>query len=304
LKLFLSGFLALAGLAGTNIASAGTMQRIIVLGDSLSDNGNLFALDGGIYPPSPPYDQRGSNGPVAVEYMANLMHRTLVDFAVYGATTGTGNALNGTLPSPPGPFPGMAQQLTQALALAPFSPGDIFVVWGGANDLAAANFAPAAVLNAVSNLDAMVLLLEAAGAKHILVPGLPDAGLSPAATKLGPVISAQVTQVVLGFNQLLKSTLPSGAQYFDTFTLMHLILANAGAFGITNTTDACFDGTTVCADPNQYFFWDDVHPTTLTHLIVGSAFAAAIPEPGTLSLLAFGLILIPATSFRSKRAAA
>ena len=42
-----------------------------VLGDSLSDPGNLFAATGGETPPSPPYfEGRFSNGPVFTEYLA------------------------------------------------------------------------------------------------------------------------------------------------------------------------------------------------------------------------------------------
>ncbi|MBY0432402.1 MAG: autotransporter domain-containing protein, partial [Rhodospirillales bacterium] len=60
-------------------------------------------------------------------------------------------------------------------------------------------------------------------------------------------------------------------------TLEAAILANPGAFGITNTSAACLDKTTgtVCASTragqNSYFFWDDVHPTTGTHALIAQA---------------------------------
>ena len=46
-------------------------------------------------------------------------------------------------------------------------------------------------------------------------------------------------------------------------------------------TDPCFDGVKVCANPNQYFFWDGVHPTTATDKILAAQFANAVPEPST-----------------------
>ena len=67
--------------------AAAPYTRIVAFGDSLTDNGNLYALNGGTYPPSPPYfGGRGSNGPVAVEYMSTALGLPLLDFAVYGAT--------------------------------------------------------------------------------------------------------------------------------------------------------------------------------------------------------------------------
>ena len=73
----------------TTIASAGVFTAVISYGDSLSDNGNLYALTG--QPPSPPYYMgRFSNGPVTVEQLAGSLGSPLLDFAYGGATTGTG----------------------------------------------------------------------------------------------------------------------------------------------------------------------------------------------------------------------
>jgi outer membrane lipase/esterase len=45
--------------------SAQNFDQIYVFGDSLSDDGNLFKADGGVYPASPPYfNGRFSNSPI------------------------------------------------------------------------------------------------------------------------------------------------------------------------------------------------------------------------------------------------
>jgi phospholipase/lecithinase/hemolysin len=62
-----------------------------------------------------------------------------------------------------------------------------------------------------------------------------------------------------------------------------------GAYGFTNVTAPCFDGASVCANPDQYIFWDTVHPTARVHQILGDAFTAAVPEPSTLALFVIAL---------------
>ena len=72
------------------------------LGDSLSDDGNLYAATGGKAPPAPYFDGRFSNGPVWAEHVA-------ADFAAKGLATGNfayGGAA--TEPLANGPYPGAA----------------------------------------------------------------------------------------------------------------------------------------------------------------------------------------------------
>ncbi|MGA7806692.1 SGNH/GDSL hydrolase family protein, partial [Bradyrhizobium sp.] len=75
-------------MAMTSSAFASSFSSVIVYGDSLSDNGNLYSLIG--YPPPPYYDGRFSNGPVAAEQLATNLGAPLYDFAVGGATSGVG----------------------------------------------------------------------------------------------------------------------------------------------------------------------------------------------------------------------
>jgi hypothetical protein len=54
----------------------------------------------------------------------------------------------------------------------------------------------------------------------------------------------------------------------DIFSAFHDVVADPGAFGFSNVTDPCFDGTTVSGDPDEYLFWDGVHPTTKGHRVL------------------------------------
>ena len=84
----------LAAVLAPALALAAPITSLVVVGDSLSDDGNGFILTGGTFPP-PPYDQGGSNGPVAVEYLASALGLPLApsaaggtNYAVLGAATG------------------------------------------------------------------------------------------------------------------------------------------------------------------------------------------------------------------------
>ena len=271
-------------MAMTPIASASSFSSVVVYGDSLSDNGNLYALDGGTYPPSPPYYMgRFSNGPVIAEQLAADLGAPLYDFAVGGATSGVGNYIDGGTQAALGSLglPGMQLEVASpgsaAILASPLTSTGLFVVWGGANDFLTGGSPTVAA----ADIDAIVAKLESDGVKNILVPGMPDLGLTP--DFFGDPVATAYSVV---FNTTLQATLPAGATYVDTFNLLHQLESDPSAYGLTNVTDPCFNGVTVCSNPSQYLFWDGFHPTTATDAIVAEDFAAAAtPEPSTLLLL-------------------
>lgn len=286
---------------GTGYSS--TFSDVVVYGDSLSDNGNLFAATSALgipTPPSPPYfDGRYSNGPVSVETVASFLGAPLLDFAFAGATTGLGDEADGGSVTSMNLLPGITSQFAGSRSqVAPIASSSLFIVWGGPDDLLAptpgqtnpvtiANTAAADILGVVSGLDAL-------GAKEIVVPGVPDLGVvpdyasDPAAARL----------FALTFNADLIAGLPANAVYVNTYSLLDQLVANPSAYGFTNVTTPCLSGTTACADPNQYLFWDGQHPTEAGQLLLADAIeAAAVPEPGTalLSLSALGILALGAS---------
>jgi lysophospholipase L1-like esterase len=140
------------------------------------------------------------------------------------------------------------------------------------------------------------------GAQNILVPGMPDLGLTPYFQGLGPVAAEQASALTDYFNFLLLSGLPSGVHFFDTANLLRSMVANPSAYGLANAADACFNGMTVCANPDEYLFWDEFHPTTVTHSLIAARFEqTVVPEPSAFILVVPGLALLVVAGQRASR---
>jgi len=270
---------------------AHAFSQIVAFGDSLTDNGNLFALTG--QPPAPYFSGRFSNGPVWVETLAGSLGITLDDRAVGGALTGTGHeaGLIGL---------GMTNQFNQYISEGPADPNALYVIWGGANDFLNLTTDPATAVGiAVSNLVNGVTNLMAAGAQHFLVPNLPDLGLTPRSLispdgGSGATIISSIFNGSLAFNMGLVG---ADITILDTFTLLQDVVANPAGFGLTNVTEPCFDAAalpsaTLCANPDQYAFWDDIHPTnTLHNQLAAEALLAVAPVPVPAAVWLFGSAL-------------
>lgn len=297
-QIFTTGFVLFSFLLPLK-ATAASFSQLYVFGDSLSDTGNSFQATG--IPPSPPYfEGRFSNGPVWVEYLADdlgLSQNQLTNYAFGGANTGSANTL---IPGVQG-LPGLEQQIDSFKASnTSADPNALYVVWAGAPDyLSGSTLNPAVPVN---NLSTAVSSLANSGAENIVVVNLPDLGQIPA-TSSNPLISTTLNTVSAVHNAGLSASLDALSQQTDTNiiqvdvnSLFNRAIAHPAEFGFTNVTDACLAGNNVCSNPNDYLFWDTIHPTTKGHQLVGELALSAIesqavPEPSTaLGLLAVGAL--------------
>ena len=313
------------------VALGTPISALYVFGDSLSDQGNAYSTTGG-FPPAP-YAQRASNGPVAVEVLASRLGVPLAssqsggtNYAYVGALTGltvipntnlsTDNYAAVAYGQPTLLGTGILSQVTSFVGSGPaFDPnGALFFVWGGPNDFFIDPSAATAA-SAVNNLATAISMLYGTGARHFFVPNMPDLSLTPYGLGLSDLQRGGLQALSVGFDNGLALALSSLAGLpgiditgFDTFALLATISANPAAFGFTNAQNACVTGNlanggTVCANPDNYVFWDSVHPTTVAHAVLGNAFAdtyTAVPEPATLLLLASGIAIIAVVAARRR----
>ncbi|NND39736.1 MAG: hypothetical protein HKO06_09090 [Pseudomonadales bacterium] len=152
-------------------------------------------------------------------------------------------------------------------------------------------------------------------AQNILINNLPNLGLVPGVTA-GPLAFAAgwAEELTIAFNDALWDALATvtGANIFllDAFSLTENIINDVtlnpdpltNGWGLSNVTDACFVQTdpnsgfsggpgTTCANPDEYLFWDGLHPTDAGHtLIANFAYGAVVPVPAALPLLLSALL--------------
>ncbi|MDG2079360.1 MAG: SGNH/GDSL hydrolase family protein [Pseudomonadales bacterium] len=288
----------------SNLTHAAYTQ-MISFGDSLSDRGNVFAATGG---PVAPYDNgQFSNGDVWTARVASALGVTSeasslpggTNYAWGGARTFTGGG--GLVPTTQDQVNGYLAS-TSGVA----DPNALYTIWTGGNDIngvlggdTSANFATAA-----TTVGTIAQALVDAGAQSILINNLPNLGLVPGVTAAGPAAVAGATSFTNTFNSILAGAVAgvtgtANITLLDSFSLTNAIVANPASYGLTNATDRCLaaDNVTECSNPDDYLFYDDLHPTAAGQQLIADAVLAvpsiaanAIPVPAALPLMLSALM--------------
>jgi outer membrane lipase/esterase len=292
-------------------AFAGTFSSTVFFGDSLTDSGfyrPFLVQNAG---PSAALVGRFTTNPGLVwsEYLADyygtdaspawgLTNTGIVaddgsNYAAGGATIVPGP---GFPPTPPTQFaPSLTAQVGAYLSRngGQADPDALYTLWGGANDLFfTLNGAttPQQFLASAQAQVGLVGTLTNAGARYILVPTMPDVGLTPFGLSQGAAGSAGITALVNGYNQTLFGGLAQqGLRVIplDTYTLLHEISANPSVYGFNSATiPACAGTSLTCVSTGSgRAFADGVHPSTEAHAILADYTISVIEAPRQIALL-------------------
>lgn len=288
-KLSLAGILV--GLLSGPASAQSCYSGLVAFGDSLTDTGNLYETFGFPLPPYAP--GRISDGDVWIDGFATSLGLSSLNSASGGNNYAWANARTGPAGTVLPPLTLLDQAATYLSNMSGVAdPDALFVLWGGANDARDND-----TQNAAPNIAAIINDLASAGANHFLVLNLPDLGQTPESLSGNAPggTAAQITAASISYNAALTAELAtiSATQTdvtiieFDVFTLFNQVLSNPAAFGFSNVTVPCWSGGyfgfgTQCANPEEYLFWDDIHPTTAAHAVVGSEAFNAVSSAAPL----------------------
>ena len=307
--------------------AASPFSTIYSFGDSLSDAGNLYLAKSGAEPGPPYYAynvgpiQLGefSNGPVWVQDLAaQLGLLTPLPSLLGGADYAWGGATAGTSVTS---VPNLVNQTQQFLGDHGSAPSNaLYTFSAGANDLFGILDGTAPPSDLPADAQAVATAagdLQSAGAKDLVLFDVPDLGKAPGVLALGQTASEAASALSYSFDQLVLADLAPveklGLDVFDlnTYALIDEAVADPAKFGFTDVTTACYPGPytgggSACPNPDQYLFWDSVHPTAAGHAIAANVAYGLVPtpEPSTWAMLILGFIGLGAVGAQRTRAAA
>ncbi|AFZ44822.1 phytase [Halothece sp. PCC 7418] len=282
-------------------------SSLITFGDSSVDVGNVFLGTSLNQPPSPPYfEGRFSNESVFVELIAEELGLSASspflaggnNYAFGGAELGDGTSSQQT--------PNLGEQIDLFLGGNNPSEDDLFFISAGNNNF----LAPLAVgenLPEVENLIDLLVdditTLANAGGENFVVTNLPPLGSAPIISN--PVVAESLNAAISEYNALLDPELDSleselGIEIYeiDLEGIIQEIINDPAAFGLTNITDAALNlnngnpyagfsepnlvpdssDFNIVENPNEFLFWDDLHPTATVGEIVAENGLEVIPE--------------------------
>ena len=299
-------------MAAPRWASAQSADAVVVFGTSLSDSGNAFALTGDASTPpdftlnpflipSAPYAKGGhhfSNGATWIEQYARGLglgnsagaalatdDPSATNFAV-GAARAYNDGVNFNLSRQVDTF------LLRTGGVA--SPQSLYVIEMGSNDIrdsfqiyATGGDGGPVLAQALGSIALNIQRLYVAGARNFLVWVAPNVALTPAIRSLPPAAQGLATFLTHVFNAnltgllgQLPAVLPGiSFRRLDVDQILSAIVADPAAFGLDSVTTACLtpnDAPFTCKQPDQYLFWDGIHPTKAGHAILAAAAAVVL----------------------------
>ena len=203
------------------------------------------------------------------------------DYAFGGATTKDGTQ-DRTIINNPFPFGGgdftitidnMGKQINDYLASHAADANALYILWGGGNDLFDDHSAQS-VIDTANRVGGLIVRLANAGARNFLVPNVPPLGAVPnsfgdptrvlALDYASAIYRDHLNSVIASTKSGLRgSGITIDVYTFDVWLDVIRVLGQPAHYNFVNTIDSAQGASGV--NPDQYLFWDDIHPTTGGH---------------------------------------
>ena len=289
-----------------------TFSRIVVFGDSLSDPGNDFALintqntppydniDPGTIIPHAPYAKGGhhySNGATWVEQFAKFrgMAQYVTPAWQSAGTKAANYAVGGGRAYDDQINKNLPQQVSRFLEdVGDYqAPSDaLYVIEFGGNDtrdILAGGVPSDIIYQAVTSIVQNISILYQNGARKFLVWNIPDLSKTPAIQFMGTDAQQAVYGLLyLYFNPAIDGALSYVSQFpgieikrFDAFGKVNDFVENQATYGLEVVDEACVTPKVPpfnCKEPDEYLFWDGIHPTKAAHGILAQEVAELLAQ--------------------------
>lgn len=284
---------ALCLLASSAANAQQDYSKLVAFGDSLSDTGNLSSVT--LPFPYPFYQNRVSDGPVALDYLAESIGSTAsaslhldgsndgYNYAVAG-----GNILGSDVEDLAPQVSAYLNRVngaadTQALHAVIMGGNDIRAIRG----ITSSSIANSEINLILDQLFTQLTRLSNAGATQFLIANVANIGRIPETLQReasDPGVSNRVEGYSQSYNVLLQQRVTdfvqqTGAQItlFDLFAELETIIDNATQLGFSYTEVGCFvdldfhPGCLFGFAFDQFIFFDNLHPTNGTNQIIAQA---------------------------------
>jgi phospholipase/lecithinase/hemolysin len=103
----------------------------------------------------------------------------------------------------------------------------------------------------------------------------------PAAQAAGQWLSSSYNDGLEATLSALEGALPVTIVRLDVYTLVNQVVAMPGVYGLAEVERTCITPGVrrgaYCSRPDDYLFWDGIHPTRAGHAILAHGARAALP---------------------------
>lgn len=293
----------------TSSENKAQISQIFGFGDSYSDNSESMEISkeivslptpitgAGILPSDPKnklyWDGRWSNGPTAVEDLAADLHVKLTDYAVGGAKSGKDNYYDWINKYKDTGVLGQVAWFKESLGGQKADPNALYFIFISANDYFQHmdNTLPGTIKElsgqTVQNIETTVKELSGLGAKNFMVVNCTDLSVVPwevisSRTDAAKEYTTDVNTELPGDLKNLGTMLNVKITMFDHTAVSKMIRSDPAKYGIKEINkpfERTYPDIVIGQDnPDQYYFWDEWHPTKVVHKIVGDEMAKAIQQ--------------------------